>query len=80
VLWVDDGKELPCTVISIVEEQSEAEIYLSTRRETTRMAKEKGLTKSRHGIALYVPLSELKPAQSLGLNIVEMIASGESRW
>ena len=42
--------------------------------------KEKGLTKSCHRSALYVPLSELRPAQSLGLNIVEMIASGESHW
>ncbi len=81
VLWVDDGKELPCTVISIVEEKSEAQIYLSTLRETTKMAKENGLTKSRYGgSVLYVPLSELKPAQGLGLKIVEMIASGECRW
>lgn len=72
VLWVFDGKELPCRICEIVE-GSEAEIYLSTNKETTKTAKDKALISGRCG-GFYVPLSKLRPAQGLGLNIVEAIA------
>ena len=70
VVWVHNDKEVPCIVSRISWEKSEAEIFLSAHRETVRAAKERGLTIHHKGF-ISVPLSELRPAQGIGVHFAD---------
>jgi hypothetical protein len=72
VVWVHNDKEVPCIVSRISWEKSEAEIFLSAHRETVRAAKERGLSIHPKGF-ISVPLSELRPAQGIGLHFADEI-------
>lgn len=80
VVWVHDGKELLCRVkrvrpmtgykrLKATVDNCECKIIKVVTTETIKTVK---YSFSKHQ-GFYVPLSELKPAQGLGLNIMETV-------